>query len=240
MVSPWDPDRLQNIGWLLSRYGEHIAPGDRVRRYVEGDPVAAQYRGADDAEVVGTVMDVTRTEDGHMTMRVEFDDGTTDTLDNSNVAWDRVWELHESSEPTFRARLAGDEVRETTNDEPTTLDNDSDGDRNFRSAVTSQVEALEKRMAQVEEVKYELEKTMAELARHLSSDLLRTYRGEEPVFAGRYSDRYDQALQGDEYAGTVDSEQTSERKSRAAQRHDFDLTDGQGSVTELQWEERLA
>ncbi len=71
MDSLWGTERLQNVGWILSRYSDYVMQGDVIRRGIEGDPCNT-YRGSD--VPYGTVSRVER-EDGHVLVDAPLDLG---------------------------------------------------------------------------------------------------------------------------------------------------------------------
>tara|TARA_B110000046_G_C12979237_1_gene392563 strand:- start:834 stop:1694 length:861 start_codon:yes stop_codon:yes gene_type:complete len=101
----WDPERLRVVGSVLSRYGAHLAEGDRVRLGMEGDPCAV-YRAAEEAPRA-TVVEVTRGADGDVRFRARLD-GSDEIVerDNRTVAPDRLWEVDPDYLETFRAHVA--------------------------------------------------------------------------------------------------------------------------------------
>lgn len=205
--SVWDPERISNIGWLLSRYSEHLQPSDRIKLGIEGDPCGA-YRGVEDAPTA-IVSHVSREDSGFVRFTAVLEDSNVEVeLDNRNVSPDKVWEIHPDFVDTFRGRVHGDTVSESTPeethedekdaepevDEMRHLSQSEEGDDDFRSSVKTHVESLDERLKRMETAESELERTIASAVRELAGDLMRTYRGEEPEFAYRYADRYDLAL----------------------------------------------
>ena len=203
--SVWDPERISNIGWLLSRYSEHLQPSDRIKLGIEGDPCGA-YRGVDEAPTA-IVSHVSREDNGFVRFTAVLEDSNVEVeLDNRNVSPDKVWEIHPDFVDTFRGRVHGDEASEeetppedkedaqSQEDEMRHLSRSEDGDDDFRSSVKTHVESLDERLKRMETAESELERTIASAVRELAGDLMRAYRGEEPEFAYRYADRYDLAL----------------------------------------------
>ena len=202
--SVWDPERISNIGWLISRYSEHLQPSDRIKLGIEGDPCGV-YRGVDDAPTA-IVTHVSREDSGFVRFTAVLEDSNVEVeLDNRNVSPDKVWEIHPDFVDTFRGRVHGeDELEETPamdegdtksqDDEMRHLSKSEDGDEDFRSSVKTHVESLDERLKRMETAESELERTIASAVRELAGDLMRAYRGEEPEFAYRYADRYDLAL----------------------------------------------
>ena len=198
--SVWDPERISNIGWLLSRYSEHIQPSDRIKLGIEGDPCGV-YRGVDDAPTA-IVSHVSREENGFVKLTAILEDSNVEVeLDNRNVSPEKVWEIHPDFVDTFRGRVHGEEEEGVTDDadrDDSTPDEDArhltDVDEDFRSSVKTHVESLDERLKRMETAESELERTIASAVRELAGDLMRAYRGEEPEFAYRYADRYDLAL----------------------------------------------
>ena len=226
--SIWDPERLANVGWIMSRYSPHLQEGDRIQRGIEGDPCGV-YRGSEGANGGGTVTRVTRGEDGLVTFTARMD-ATNDNVefDNRSVSVDKVWEIHPEYVETFRGRIArdapwGDEVAATedvddaaadANEADETAADDGNVDKvaadekaadekaaddvavqetnveEFRSSMVS----LDTRLKEMEYAGTEIERTMASAFRELCGDVMRTFRGEEPLFSPRYVDRYDLAL----------------------------------------------
>lgn len=218
--SIWDAERLSNIGWLMSRYSEHIQPSDRIKLGIEGDPCGV-FRGVDDAPSA-TIKHVSREDNGFVRFTAVIDDsGVEVELDNRNVAPEKVWEIHPDFVETFRGRVNGEDLEEEhphdeenlhdveesrlheddRHEEPVATDDE------FRSSVQNHVESLDERLKRMESAESELERTIASAVRELAGDLMRAYRGEEPEFAFRYADRYDLALTR---SGTKDDAATEE------------------------------
>ena len=198
--SVWDPGRISNIGWLLSRYSEHIQPSDRIKLGIEGDP-CGMYRGVEDAPTA-IVSHVSREENGIVKLTAVLEDSNVEVeLDNRNVSPEKVWEIHPDFVDTFRGRVHGETEADEVDDadrEGSTPDDDvrhlTDVDDDFRSSVKINVDILGERLKRMENAESELERTIASAVRELAGDLMRAYRGEEPEFAYRYADRYDLAL----------------------------------------------
>lgn len=100
----WDPERLQMVGSILSRYSAHIAPGHRIRLGMEGDPCST-YRSAEDAPRA-TVVDVRRETNGEVHFRAQVDgsDSMLD-LDNITVTANRLWEIDPDYIEEFRGQV---------------------------------------------------------------------------------------------------------------------------------------
>lgn len=217
--SLWDSERLQNVGWIMSRYSDHVMNGDVIRRGIEGDPCNT-YRGSEDVPH-GTVTRVERNDDGFVRFWATMDDGEEMEFDNRNIAPNRVWEIHPDHIDSFRSRVLGESGRGgvVIDSEPEEIHR---GDDEFRSSMETHVVTLDERLKRMENAESELERTIASAVRHLAGDLMRTYRGEQPEFALRYADRYDLALQqgGDEeYRG--EREEKSEKKSHQEEKYTF-------------------
>ena len=190
--SVWDGERISNIGWILSRYSEHVQEGDRVRMGIEGDPCST-YRGIDGASA-GTVDRVRRDDYGFVQLTVTLDSGKEVELDNRNIAPAKVWEIHPDFVNVFRGRVQKSNGDGEEHDGEEHNDDTYGDTHDFRSAVETQVETLGERLKRMENAGTELERTIASAVRELAGDLMRTYRGEEPEFSFRYADRYDLAL----------------------------------------------
>ena len=65
------PDRIETLGRIMSRYGDHLRVNDKIRIGVEGDPCNA-YRSVEDAPCA-TVIDVERRDDGFVKFKARFD-----------------------------------------------------------------------------------------------------------------------------------------------------------------------
>ena len=220
MDSLWGTERLQNVGWILSRYSDYVMQGDVIRRGIEGDPCNT-YRGSD--VPYGTVSRVEREDGGLVRFWATMDDGEEMEFDNQNIAPNRVWEIHPDHIGSFRDRVLGESARGgvVIHEEEETTDR---GDEEFRSSMETHVVTLDERLKRMENAESELERTIASAVRHLAGDLMRTYRGEQPEFSLRYADRYDLALQqrddDDEYRG--EGAERPEKKSRQAEKYTFD------------------
>lgn len=226
--SIWDSERISNIGWILSRYSEHIQNGDRIRMGIEGDPCGA-YRGEDEAPC-GTVTSVTRSDDGFVQFNMRLDtSGEEVSLDNRNVAPEKVWEVHPDFVETFRGRVHGPDEDDGDAEEPSEKEEEhEEPSDDFRSAVETRVESLGERLQRMETVGSELERTIASAVRELCGDLMRTYRGETPDFSFQYADRYDLALAKrdddaptDDFRGAVKKKSTTTNKQ--SEKFSFDV-----------------
>lgn len=233
--SVWDPERISNIGWLLSRYSEHIQPSDRIKLGIEGDPCGF-YRGVDDAPAA-TITHVSRDDSGFVKFTAVLDESNVEVeLDNRNVSPEKVWEIHPDFVERFRGRVRGEDT-EKVEEDPEKIEEEEEEDsdnkpvehRNneeddFRSSVKTHVESLDERLKRMETAESELERTIASAVRELAGDLMRAYRGEEPEFAYRYADRYDLALtqSGTKSRGTEDEQEREEEEED--HRHDDEPT----------------
>lgn len=238
--SVWGSERISNIGWILSRYSEHIQEGDRIRMGIEGDECGV-YRGTDDPPA-GIVTSVTRDDTGLVKMNVRLETtGDEIELDNRNISPDKVWEVHPSFIDTFRGRIEGrnEEEKEPQQEEEehAPREHENDGDLGeFRSVVETKVESLGERLQRMETAENELERTIASAVRELAGDLMRTYRGEEPEFAFRYADRYDLALTKsksdneevtslEDFRGSIKKMSEPKRNSHQSEKYAFEATD---------------
>lgn len=195
----WDPERLANVGWIMNRYGDFLENGDRIRIGQEGDPCST-YRsseGAGSALVDGIEREV----DGTVRFRAVMEEsGNTVYLDNRNVAPDRIWEIHPSLVKDFRERV---ETYRSSRD----IAGDDGVEHNDTATVTDPDVQIERRMKDIEFRGTEAERTLGGAIRELAGDMMRIYRGEEPVFSVKFADRYDLALNSDvSYQGSHESE----------------------------------
>lgn len=219
MADLWDPDRLSTAGWIMNRYADHLRAGDRVRIGQEGDP-CTPYRSSEDAPSA-RVETVEREVDGTVRFRAVLESsGAAVTLDNRNVAPDRIWEIHPSQVDEFRGRVEeGRTLRGTKEEEREEREDDVPHDDLENLFDTDRVDAtrLETRVREMEFRGTEIERTIGGSIRELAGDLMRIYRGEAPTFSIRFADKYDLALQTD-----VSYQGSNERTSTNDNRHDFD------------------
>ena len=227
METVWDPERVKTVGTILSRYSEHLKPGNRVRRHIEGDPFSPAANDPSSASC-GTVTQIAR-KDGsdRIDFEVTFDDGTTARLDNMSLDPERVWEIEPAFLDTFRGQIASysnetEDRRDDMGDESAVRHDD-----HFKG-----VSGIVQRIDKNEAAQQEFQKQVLETVRHLASDMMRLSKGHEPEFVPMYADRYDLAIEEKNSAmrGASQGNARAHSNSRGARsgrdkRHDFELQD---------------
>lgn len=214
----WDPERLRNVGHVLTRYSAHLAEGDRIRLGMEGDP-CTPYRSADDAPRA-TVTEVTRDGD-HVRFRAQVD-GSDELLDLDNRNVSNVWEIDPDYLDTFRSHV----------EQPPPED---EQEKEYRSAIDSQLERLEQRLEDMETTNRAFRETMASTVRALAGDMMRSYRGGKLEFAHQYADRYDLAI-ADRAQDNVVTDSFRGDGSRQAEKETFDLSRGSAYASSIKRE----
>ena len=237
----WDPERLRVVGSVLSRYGAHLAEGDRVRLSMEGDPCAV-YRAAEEAPRA-TVVEVTRGADGDVRFRARLD-GSDEIVERDNRTVDpkQLWEIDPDYLETFRAHVEraekAQESNETRHEEsahhqpppPQVVYAGAPDESEYRSTVQDRFERLAQQLeemdasnrtfrATVEDMdaaNRTFRETMASTVRALAGDLMRTSRGTPIEFAHQYADRYDLAVAERVSEGVTDDYRGARRRSRGA------------------------
>lgn len=213
----WDPERVGLVGSILTRYSTHLAAGHRIRMGLEGDPCST-YRSASEAPCA-TVLDVQREPTGMVRFRAQLDgSGAVVELDNRNVSPDRVWEIDPAFLDTFRGVVA----RARGDDDPDDDAPRADPIAEFRGAVDDELSSMRARVETLEQTGRELRETVASAVRELAGDLMRSARGEEPVFAGAYADRYDDVARRDDDAREEPPADVGERHQ--SEKSDFELS----------------
>lgn len=200
--SLWDPERLQSVGSILTRYSTHIRPGHRIRLGMEGD-TSGCYRSSDGLR--GTVREVHRDPNGLVRLKVVADNGGEELeLDNRNI--DKVWEVDPDDMETFRAAVDEDRLahEKKASEDDGELKSDADSLTVYRAAVESRFDRMDSQLRDMEEHNRKFQETMMSTVRHLAADLLQTSRGAPLAFASEYADRYDLACGGVEDAANAD------------------------------------
>ena len=181
-VRLWEPERIANIASVYRRVSPYLQTSDRIRTGMEGDECSNPL----DAKC-GTVLDVSRSDDGEISFRAVLDDDQVVTLNNRDVV--RTWEVEPSFlEHTFRARVADaltpeHEDAEMSISRPDARDDD-DAFAQYRNAMHSEFDSVNARVD-------DIETKIRALALHLSRDILHVKQNEPLEFSYRYVDRHD-------------------------------------------------
>lgn len=216
MVDYLDPDRLKTLNTIMTQYGSHIVPGNRIRLSVEGDP-CTPYRSASDAPTA-VVQDILE-QSSKLTRFTARLDGSGSVQEYSTLSYDpkHVWELHPDEIDAFTERV----FRGETESAPEAIEAKlSDVEEKF----TKMMSVISERLAKLEDSEtYEsfrggdqdYRQTMASTIRALAGDIMRCRNGESLEFVHKYVDRYDDALRtrdGD-YRGSSGTESMRESSS---------------------------
>lgn len=236
----WDPDRLHNIGSVLSRYSVHLRKDDRIVLGMQGDP-CNKYRSAEEAPR-GTVLDVRRESNGevHFSAQLEGSDAVVH-LNNRNVSPEALWEIDPEYLDTFRARIEqGDE----DDDEPAYEGNDDEEEASapqtyagapdeveYRSSVETQFGRLEQQLQSIQTNQQQIleenrvfSETTASTIRALAGDLMRASKGDDIQFAQNYIDRYDVVIaeRASSASPTPDGFRAAHYNAHQSEKYDFE------------------
>ena len=235
MDSVWDPERLQIIGSVLSRYGEHLHEGTRIRLGMEGDPCST-YRSADDAPRA-TVIAVERDGD-EITFRAQMDNGGIIERSIHEVSPGKLWEVAPEYIAAFRAKVEGAAETVPHAVAPAEVDHE------YRRAVESRLDTVEERISHVEgmgervmNIKTEDDRfrsTMADTVRALAEDVIRQSEGKPMEFVWHYARSYDDAVEsryddpsdGHASRGTHQHEKYADDEERESRRR-YDVHQGE-------------
>ena len=170
MDALYEPDRITRVTRLMQQYSPLLYTGVRLRRGIEGDPCNT-YRSAAESPC-GTITELEREGDVvRFTLKMDGS-GELVKMSNTNVYGREVWEPAPGE--TF-ADLA-------TNTDPVA---------SLYGRAAAEIKTLQDDLQKEQQLNSEFRASMGQVVQHLVSDLLLTYRGKEPVFAGQYADRHD-------------------------------------------------
>jgi hypothetical protein len=209
----WDPERLQRISNVMSRYAPHLYKGARLRFGIEGDPCNPY---TNETAPVGTVESVERT-DGEVRFRAVLDvGGTVDGTTGSLLGKD-VWEIIDLED--FNRHTQGDVVV-----------GGEEAENTYKGEIEARLAEISDKIEKINDMNADVRATTTSTLRYMASDLIRVSKRETPEFAAYYGDRYDEVV----------SQAEPSPSQHGVDRHDHE-DDGSvysGERKKLRWEER--
>lgn len=160
-----DPKRVNTILDVLNRYSSILAPGDRILRGMEGDPLFDSTK----PRQTYTVLEIDRSDNGQVTFKaVEEESGTIETFNNIEMSPDKTWEL----DPDLV-----DEIKQTYKG--------TDFDARVR-ALEEKINALSREFEEAQTSHREYRSTVADTFKQITDDL----RYGSTDFSTMYSEKY--------------------------------------------------